>query len=252
MSELAVWQLATVAILFFWSGFVRSGLGFGGAALTLPLLLFIKNDPLVFLPVIALHLLIFSLHTISTSWGEVNWPYLRKLLLILLVPKLIGIAGLLSLPAEYMTAFVYVVTLLYAIGYIFNYNLKGGAFVDVPLLLIGGYMSGASLIGAPLIVAVVARHLAPAQMRTTLFVLWFILVCVKLAAFVYVDVDLQLTYTLYLLPFAAAGHVFGLKLNQMLVSSGREQFVRIIGIVLVIISLLGLGKLFLPTELFGI
>ena len=246
MIELAVWQQLLVAALFFWSGFVRSGLGFGGAALTLPLLLLIEDNPLLFLPIIAIHLLIFSTHTISASWGSVNWPYLRKLLLILLIPKLIGIAGLLNLPPSYMTAFVYVATIFYAIGYVFNLTLRGGALIDVPLLLVGGYMSGASLIGAPLIVAVVTRHLAPAEMRTTLFVLWFILVCVKLGAFVYAGVDLQLAYTLYLLPFAAAGHFAGLYLNRLLVSSGREKFVRIIGIVLIVISVLGLARLVIP------
>ncbi|HBO13697.1 MAG TPA: permease, partial [Halieaceae bacterium] len=36
MADLAAWQYAAIAVLFVWSGFVRSGLGFGGAVLTLP------------------------------------------------------------------------------------------------------------------------------------------------------------------------------------------------------------------------
>lgn len=243
MSDFSSWQLLLILVLFFWSGFVRSGLGFGGAALTLPLLLLIKDDPIVFLPIIAIHLLIFSGHTMIAEHGSVNWRYLRKLLLILAIPKIAGIYGLLSLSPQVMTAFVYSVTLLYAMSYIFNYTLKGGLFVDVPLLIAGGYLSGASLIGAPLIVAVVARHLAPAEMRTTLFVLWFILVCVKLSAFVYADVDLQLEYVLYLLPSAAIGHFCGLRVNQVLVAGGREAFVKVMGYALIVISVSGLLKL---------
>ena len=60
-AELALWQILLVGACFMWSGFVRSGLGFGGAALTLPLLLMIHNDPLLFLPAICWQLLFFSL-----------------------------------------------------------------------------------------------------------------------------------------------------------------------------------------------
>ena len=35
------WQLLATALIFIWSGFVRSGLGFGGAALGLPFLLLV-------------------------------------------------------------------------------------------------------------------------------------------------------------------------------------------------------------------
>lgn len=243
MSDLANWQLLLIFILFFWSGFVRSGLGFGGAALTLPLLLLIKDDPIIFLPIIAVHLLIFSGHTMISGQGRVDWPYLRKLLMILALPKIAGVYGLLSLSPQVMTAFVYSVTLLYAMSFVFNYRFKGGVFVDVPLLVAGGYLSGASLIGAPLIVAVVTRHLAPAEMRTTLFVLWFILVCVKLGAFVYAGVDLQLEYMLYLLPSAGVGHILGLRVNQMLVDGGRDKFIKVMGYTLIVISVSGLLKL---------
>ena len=52
-------QLIAISAIFVWSGFVRAGLGFGGAALALPLLLMVIDQPLFFLPIIATHLLIF-------------------------------------------------------------------------------------------------------------------------------------------------------------------------------------------------
>ena len=59
MEGLETWQYLAIGLLFVWGGFVRSGLGFGGAVLTLPFLLMVHNAPLVFLPVIAVHLLLF-------------------------------------------------------------------------------------------------------------------------------------------------------------------------------------------------
>ena len=57
MSDLSLIQYGLIALIFIWSGFVRSGLGFGGAVLSLPFLLLVKDAPLVFLPIIAVHLL---------------------------------------------------------------------------------------------------------------------------------------------------------------------------------------------------
>ncbi|BBI70547.2 hypothetical protein HAALTHF_05350n [Vreelandella aquamarina] len=66
----------------------------------------------------------------------------------------------------------------------------------------GGYVSGTSLIGAPLIVSVFATHVAKEQLRDTMFVLWFILVVIKMVSFVIAGVDLQLIHQLWLLPCA--------------------------------------------------
>ena len=60
MENLELWQYVAIALLFIWGGFVRSALGFGGAVLTLPFLLLVHNEPLVFLPIIAIHLMFFS------------------------------------------------------------------------------------------------------------------------------------------------------------------------------------------------
>ena len=64
MTDLSLWQYVLIGLVFVWSGFVRSGLGFGGAVLALPFLLLIHDDPLVFLPLIAAHLLLFSSLTV--------------------------------------------------------------------------------------------------------------------------------------------------------------------------------------------
>ena len=101
MPELAGYQYALIAGIFIWSGFVRSGLGFGGALFTLPFLLLIHNDPLIFLPIISIHLLFFAGLTIiqaerqpkdsSDNQTTVNWAFVRYALLIMIIPKLAGV-----------------------------------------------------------------------------------------------------------------------------------------------------------------
>ena len=65
MEGLENWQLLAIALLFVWSGFVRSGLGFGGAVLTLPFLLMVYNAPLVFL------------QTVPATGGGLNLEFTR-------------------------------------------------------------------------------------------------------------------------------------------------------------------------------
>ena len=98
MDELSILQFLIVGLIFVWSGFVRSGLGFGGAVLSLPFLLLVHNNPLTFLPIISIQLLIFSaitvIHNLSKFAPEhqqiigekgerlstVNWGYLKHAL----------------------------------------------------------------------------------------------------------------------------------------------------------------------------
>lgn len=49
--DFSLYQILSIALVFVWTGFVRTGLGFGGAALGLPLMLFIHNNPVLWLPI---------------------------------------------------------------------------------------------------------------------------------------------------------------------------------------------------------
>lgn len=260
MSELSFLQYSLIALIFIWSGFVRSGLGFGGAVLSLPFLLLVDNSPLVYLPIIAVHLLFFSSLTVylnnrkaklqssetstsSTPLSTVDWAYLKYALRIMIIPKLIGVFGLITLPPELMSSIIFTIVACYALSYIFNRPFRSNSKVlDIFFLMLGGYISGTSLIGAPLIIAVLMTHVAAHQLRDTLFTLWFILVAIKMAAFVWADIDLQLIYALMLLPCAGIGHVLGLKVHEQILKAETKVFFRILGSVLLIISGIGLGK----------
>jgi tetrahydromethanopterin S-methyltransferase subunit E len=100
-------------------------------------------------------------------------------------------------------------------------------------------------VGAPLIAAVVIRHVKKTQLRETLFVLWIILVSFKMATFVVYDVPLNWLAALWLLPFVAIGHFMGLKAHDYLVNSDSTTFHRVLGAGLIVISSIGLVRTFL-------
>lgn len=260
MIGLEWYQYGMIAILFMWSGVVRSGFGFGGAVFALPFLLLIDNQPLVYLPIIAVHLLVFSSLTVYQNQRKVkqesvlleanapfestvDWGVIKKSLLIMIIPKMIGVLGLLTLSPKVMSAIIFSIISVYACSYIFNKPFQSNhKIIDVIFLMIGGYISGTSLIGAPLIVAVFVHWVAKEKLRDTLFVLWFILVVIKMASFVYYDVDLQLMHHLWLLPCAGIGHILGLRLHAYLLSVDNVKFYRIFGVVLLLTSVGGIIK----------
>lgn len=258
MSNFQLWELALIAMLFIWSGFVRSGLGFGGALLSLPFLLMIRDQPLVWLPIISMHLLFFSSLTVlqahrkesksQASEGTVNWAFLRYALPLMLVPKLIGVAGVINLPGSLISGVIFATVSVYATSYILGRPFRSNSkTVDVLFLLLGGYVSGVSLLAAPLVVPVAASRMPREQLRDTLFVLWFVLVALKLMAFVITGVDLQWMNTLYLLPCAAIGHVIGLRFHTYSLNSDTKVFFRYLGAGLLLVSAAGLLRLFMSS-----
>lgn len=238
---MTTWQILAIAVCFVWSGFVRSGLGFGGAALTLPLLLIVHNEPLLYLPAICWQLLIFSLLTVSTRLSTVNWRHIRHLSLVLALPFAAGLIGLLNLSATVLSLFVYTMTLFYGTTYLLNrVVVSRNRWMDVICVVGGGYVSGVSLIGAPLIVAYSTRRLPAEQLRDTLFVMWIVLVIGKLSTFSVAGVNLQWQLSVATLPLVTLGHWLGLKMHQKLVSGDKRRFYRVIGTGLCTVSILGL------------
>ena len=256
MEGLENWQYIAIALLFVWGGFVRSGLGFGGAVLTLPFLLMVDNTPLVFMHIIALHLLFFSFITvvhshyraarehIDRSAGKVNWGFLRYALALMVVPKMIGVAGVITLPPDVVSSFIFVVVSVYAVTYILDRPFKSNSkWLDACFMILGGYVSGTSLIAAPLVVPVAASRVEKTQLRDTLFVLWFVLVAMKLGAFMWTGVDLQWRHQLWLLPCAAIGHMLGLRFHDYTLRADTKVFYRILGAGLLAVSTAGILRI---------
>jgi len=256
--EFELYQYILIAIVFIWSGFVRSGLGFGGALFTIPFLLLIHNDPLYFLPIISLHLLFFASLTFIESRKNmplmkgnhaleaprVNWPFVRFTLGIMIIPKLAGVIGLIVLPAKIMNIIIFLMITAYSVTYILGHPLKSTSrWLDVIFLIIGGYISGTSLIGGPMVIAVALRHIKTTEFRHTLFVMWGVLVSIKLIAFAWAGISFNLLATLWLLPFAGIGHMIGHHFHTRLLMQDSTRFYQVIGWVLLSTACTGLYQL---------
>ncbi|AXE61156.1 sulfite exporter TauE/SafE family protein [Candidatus Thioglobus sp. NP1] len=237
-------ELVLIAFIFTWIGFVRTGLGFGGAVLGLPILMLIGGSPIDWLPIIGIHLLFFSGITLSNSLKEVDWVYLKKSLPWILPAKIIGVIGLISLSPNIMTVIVYLITSLYALTWINNRQfISKKSWVNNILLFFGGYLSGTSLMGGVLLVAVYMSYVDIKRLRNTLFVLWFFLVSIKMAAFLAVGVFVDWQFSLMLIPVAALGHFIGLRVHDRMIQNDTK-FKRWMGSVLILVCIVGLLKVF--------
>ena len=235
-------EILFISLIFVWIGFVRTGLGFGGAVLGLPLLMLVGGSPIDWLPIIGIHLLFFSGIALARSLNAIDWSYLKRSLPWILPAKIIGVIGLISLPPIVMTLIVYSITSFYALTWMLNYNIASReGWVSRLLLILGGYISGTSLNGAPLLVAVYMQNIDVKRLRNTLFVLWFLLVTIKMSAFLIVDVYINWQFSLMLIPVAALGHFVGLKVHDRIIENDK-QFKRWMGSILILICIAGLSK----------
>ena len=235
-------ELSLVALIFIWIGFVRTGLGFGGAVLGLPLLMLVGGSPIDWLPIIGIHLIFFSGIALAKSLKTVDWGYLKKSLPWILPAKIIGVIGLINLPPTVMTVIVYSIVAFYALTWIMNFQITSReGWVTRLLLILGGYISGTSLNGAPLLVAVYMQNIEIKKLRNTLFVLWFLLVSIKMSAFLVVDVYINWQFSLMLIPIAGLGHFVGLKVHDQIIENDTK-FKRWMGSVLIVICIIGLSK----------
>ncbi len=242
--DLSAYQLLCTGLVFVWSGFVRSGLGFGGAALSLPLLLLISDQPLFWLPIIGLHLLFFSALTLLKRFNNIDWLVLKKTWFYILPAKLAGVFGLLSLPNQWLVIIIYLITMFYALLWVLDLKIHSSkTWLDKILLVMGGYFSGTSLTGAPLMAAVFANMTDRRRLRDTLFILWFFLVSIKIVTLAAYGIDLQISSALLLIPIVGVGHVVGLKVHEIIMHNDR-RFKRVIGGLLIIICGIGLVALY--------
>ena len=87
--------------------------------------------------------------------------------------------------------------------------------------------------------AVYAHMTEKHRLRDTLFLLWFVLVSIKIATLYAFGVDLQVASAIVLVPIAGLGHFVGLKAHDLILQND-QLFKRVIGGVLVLICVIGL------------
>lgn len=243
--ELSILQIFFTCLIFAWAGFVRSGLGFGGAVLGLPFMLLVAGSPIDWLPLVGLHLLFFSGIHIVGILNSVDWLYLRKSLIWIMPGKMLGVVGLLSISPEIITYIVYLITICYAFIWFFDLNITPkNKWLEKFLLFVAGYLSGTSLSAGALIVSIYLNNVSKERFRNTLFILWFILVAIKMSAFAIADVLIDWRFALFLLPYAAIGHYIGLKAHNKMIAQ-YDSFKYYMAIGLFFVCLLGILNLYL-------
>lgn len=244
--EFTLFNIIVLMIAFWWSGFVRAGLGFGGAGLMYPVAFLVVDSVIFLVPIVAVHLLIFTGFTLARGgYKNIDWPTVLKLLAILMPTKIMGVFGLLQLPEFWLLMSVYAIIIVYSLGYIFRIKSpKPNPWINIPALLFGGYVSGLSLSGAPIIAAVALQYLRKEQARESMYVLWIVAVAIKLSTLFAFGVDLQLEHQLWLLPIAAVGHIMGTRLHKKLLAMQTDTFYRWMGVALLSLSVVGLVRHF--------
>jgi uncharacterized membrane protein YfcA len=222
---------------------VRAGLGFGGAVLSLPVLLMIDNQPLFWLPILSLHLIFFTSISLKSRIHNIDWSVLKNTIGYIIPLKIAGVFGLVTLPNQWLVIIIYGITSLYAIMWILNLRFKTERpWADKLMLAGGGYLSGTSLSGAPLIAAVYVKLIARSALRDTMWVLWLFLVSFKAITLYWFGIDLQVASTLALIPAVAIGHFIGIRLHERLVENDR-MFKRALGTAMIVISVIGISRM---------
>lgn len=241
--ELTPIVVVVLLIAFWWSGFVRAGLGFGGAGLMYPIAFLVVDSVIFIVPIVGVHLLIFTSITLARGgYKRVDWSTTWKLLLLMLPAKIIGVLGLLRMDEFWLLMVVYGILIVYAVSYILDIKIKPSRWFNVPVLLLGAYISGLSLSGAPLIAAVALQYFKKHQAKESMYILWIVLVVMKLSTLTYYDIDMQWKYHLWLLPAAFVGNYMGTKVHDKIQTMQSQIFYRWMGIALLLLSLIGLFR----------
>ncbi|MFH0776575.1 MAG: TSUP family transporter [Patescibacteria group bacterium] len=238
---------ATLAFLFgcfVWSGFTRTGFGFGANALMLPIALLVVPQPLVIIPVVAAQAIIFCGFEAGRNFWRIDWKTLGQIFLITILPFFAGLYGLIKFPDRVLVIGIYLVTLLYATSYIFNLKIKKGSkIVDIFSLILGGYVTGFSLSGGPPIVAVALKKIPKNLFRNSMLAFWTLVGSIKLSALALAGVDLQTGLFVFTLPAVLIGHLIGLRFHDRILHS--QKFYHWLGSVLLVVAIIGIVKTFL-------
>ncbi len=243
MVELTPFVVTGLALCFLWSGFIRSGLGFGGLVLTLPFALMVVDSPLDIMPLAIVHAFVVGVSTVVLRFNNVDWLQLWRMFWIMAIPVGLGLFGLITIPEYWLLILVFGVVLTYSLNYIRPFiRLKGGRWSDTATLMLGGYLSGLALIGSPLIVAVAGHRIERHRLRDSLLALWVILSPPKLVILFYSGVDLHLDWQWWLLPVNLAGHLLGMKFHDHLLNLRSGVFYRWLGLMLVVVVLFGITR----------
>lgn len=244
-----IFDTFTIVVLFLcfiWSGFIRASLGVGAFILMLPFALFVINTPLIIMPIVATHATILSSVIVLQHFQNVSWKHVGIFICITFIPFTIGLYGLILLPEKWLVLLVYGITFMYSLSYILPRQQvvkksKSTGF-DLFMLIIGGYINGISFTGGPPIAAVMTKYVPKQQFRDTFLAMVILTATIKLSTFFWLGISLQPQLQLIVIPAVLLGHVMGLRFHRYFVTMDERIFYRWLGIVLLLVTLVGIIK----------
>ena len=122
-------------------------------------------DSIIYLvPIVGIQVIIFSsLTLLAGGYKNVDWPNTIKLILAILPMYLVGVFGLMQFPDFWLLTVTYGFVLFYSVSYIMQWTIKSSPWLNVPLIIVGAYITGLSLSGSPIIAAVALQYLNKQQ-----------------------------------------------------------------------------------------
>lgn len=166
-------NLLLIFLIIFLSNIVQTSTGFAGSMLSLPFLIYLisLSDSKILITIIGI---IWSIWILLKDYKTINWRFVFKIGLIMIIGIIIGIVLLKWIPTNYVILLMSIVILGSAIKNLIGKNIKKNSkFLNFIFGLSSGIMQGMVLMGGPFLVLVANDDLTNRKTyRSTLAMLW--------------------------------------------------------------------------------
>tara|TARA_Y100000817_G_C16820102_1_gene528498 strand:+ start:508 stop:1266 length:759 start_codon:yes stop_codon:yes gene_type:complete len=244
--ELSSLELILVCSIVLFASIVRGFSGFGFAATTVSLLVFII-PAIEIVPIILLLEIAISIYMIPYIWGKINWEIVKLIFLGFVVGSPIGIYLLKILNSNITHFIISIIVIFFSIllikGYL-NKNLNK-KIIKISTGMFAGTVNGLSTLGGlPCALFLLSIGIESQIIRGTLAALFFLTDAYALIIAFFVEIiDLKSLYRtiplLFILPI-------GVKIGDVFFNKSKEETYRKFALYfLILISVLGLLKFFL-------
>ena len=244
--ELSSQDFVLLCLIILFASTIRGFSGFGFAATTVSLLVFII-PAVEIVPIILLLEIAISIYMIPYIWGKINWQIVKLIFLGFIVGSPIGIYLLKILRSDVIHFIITITVIFFSIllikGYL-NKNLNTKT-IQITTGTFAATINGLSTLGGlPCALFLLAIGIESQVIRGTLAALFFLTDAYALTIAYFVEIiDLKSLYRtiplLLILPI-------GVKIGDIFFNKSKEETYRKFALYfLIIISILGLLKVFL-------
>ena len=240
-----IFSLSVLTLVLFVAGYVRGFSGFGFSAIVVSSMALIM-DPVVIIAMVMVFEICASVFQIKNSYRHIDKPQVGLLLAGAVIGMPIGVAALVTLDVDVVRIFISLLILSLCLVLLSGWTLKKrpGALGQFIVGAGSGLANSAAIGGLPVGLFLTAQNKEPAHFRANMIAYLFTLDIIGIGIMAYHDrfsTDIFVTAIL-LLPVLFAGIYFG---SRHFFSTPSTSFRRLVIILLITLSLLGLAKSFL-------